>query len=189
MTPSAAPVDPTSGPDSLVGVTGSADQTRQLARAVAPLCMPGDVVLLAGDLGAGKTTFAQGFGAALGITDPITSPTFILVRQYPLDGGDGLRVLLHADVYRLDHLHEIVDLGLGQLVDDGGVALVEWGDAAAPVLGSGALHVRLDADLGTDGDGEDRRLIRVDPVDPTDEAWKRRWGALAGSLARWAVDR
>ncbi len=189
VTTAAGEVARSDGPDALVLATVSADQTRELAGALARLCEPGDVILLAGDLGAGKTTFAQGFGAALGITDPITSPTFILVRQYPLDGGDGLRVLLHADVYRLDHLHEIVDLGLGQLVDDGGVALVEWGDAAAPVLGSGALHVRLDADLGTDGDGEDRRLIRVDPVDPTDEAWKRRWGALAGLLARWAVDR
>ncbi len=100
---------------------------------------PGDVLLLSGDLGAGKTTFAQGFGRALGVDEPVTSPTFTLVRQYETTAGaTGVRNLLHADVYRLDNLGEIVDLGLGQLVEDGGVALVEWGDAAEPVLGRGA---------------------------------------------------
>ena len=105
-------------------------------RPLATVCVPGDVLLLSGDLGAGKTTFAQGFGRALGIDEPITSPTFTLVRQYEMTAGaTGVRMLLHADVYRLDHLGEIADLGLGQLVEDGGVALVEWGDAAEPVLG------------------------------------------------------
>jgi tRNA threonylcarbamoyladenosine biosynthesis protein TsaE len=187
VTQSVAEVTPSGGSDPLVLVTAAADQTRQLAGLIALSCEPGDVLLLAGDLGAGKTTFAQGFGAALGITEPITSPTFVLVRQYPLDGKSGLRVLLHADVYRLDHLHEVVDLGLGQLVDDGGVALVEWGDAAAPVLGAGALHVRLDPEVDLDGLGDDHRRITVEPVDPTDGGWARRWAALAESLARWTV--
>jgi tRNA threonylcarbamoyladenosine biosynthesis protein TsaE len=104
----------------LILATTGADQTRSLARAMAHLCVPGDIVLLAGDLGAGKTTFAQGFGAGLGIDEVITSPTFTLVRQYPVEratGPDGaragIRTLLHADVYRLDHLAEIADLGLG----------------------------------------------------------------------------
>ena len=147
--------------------------------AVALLCVPGDVLLLAGDLGAGKTTFAQGFGAALGITEPITSPTFTLVRQYPVRRGSGLRVLLHADVYRLDHLHEVVDLGLGELVEDGGVALVEWGDAAAPVLGAGALTVRLDGRTGrgtTDRAGDHHRAAAV-------AALAGPWAALAEPLA------
>ena len=139
------------------------------------------MLLLAGGLGAGKTTFAQGFGAGLGVAEPITSPTFVLVRQYPLGGTTPVRVLLHADVYRLDHLHEIVDLGLGELVDDGGVALVEWGDAAEPVLGTGALLVRL-----APADDDDSRLVTVSPVDG---AWSARWPGLADVLEPWLASR
>ena len=108
---------------------------------------PGDVVLLAGDLGAGKTTFAQGFGAgARGSPSPITSPTFTLVRQYPVPAPGGPPVhLLHADVYRLDHLHEIADLGLGELVEDGGWPWWSGGTPPAPVLGQDALTVRLES--------------------------------------------
>jgi tRNA threonylcarbamoyladenosine biosynthesis protein TsaE len=167
-------------------VTTDADQTRSLARAMARLCRPGDIVLLAGDLGAGKTTFAQGFGAGLGIHEVITSPTFTLVRQYPVGratgpdrgSGAGIRTLLHADVYRLDHLAEIADLGLGELVEDGGVALVEWGDAARPVLGRGSLGVRLTVD---DAD-EDQRLI---DIEPTDDVWTARWPALLAAVEPW----
>ncbi|MGD0394615.1 MAG: tRNA (adenosine(37)-N6)-threonylcarbamoyltransferase complex ATPase subunit type 1 TsaE [Acidimicrobiales bacterium] len=180
MTRPAAQVDPTPLPDALVLVTASADQTRRLARAMAPLCRPGDVVLLVGDLGAGKTTFAQGFGAALGVTEPITSPTFVLVRQYPMGDGAPVRVLVHADVYRLDRLHEIVELGLGELVDDGGVALVEWGDAAQPVLGSGALTVKLAMD-----DDDDRRVITISALDGV---WSGRWDGLAQALGSWRAD-
>ncbi len=202
MNPSPAPIDPVPGPEAVVAVTASADETRRLAGALAPLCVPGDVVLLAGDLGAGKTTFAQGFGAALGVTEPITSPTFVLVHQYPLDGAGPVRVLLHADVYRLDRLHEIVELGLGELVEDGGVALVEWGDAAEPVLGSGALTIRLgpadgsddDDDDGDDEDkddgdvdsGDEHRVITVSGVD---DAWAGRWDGLAHALGPWRVAR
>jgi tRNA threonylcarbamoyladenosine biosynthesis protein TsaE len=156
-------------------------ETRTLAGAIAGACVPGDVLLLSGDLGAGKTTFAQGFGAALGVTEPITSPTFTLVRQYPIDTGVAVRTLIHADVWRLDHLHEIVDLGLGELVEDGAVALVEWGDAADPVLGSDALTVDLAA--GTTSD-EDQRVITLRP---SGEGWLSRWDALCASLDRRQV--
>jgi tRNA threonylcarbamoyladenosine biosynthesis protein TsaE len=181
----------------LVVRTDSADQTRSLARAVAPLCVPGDVLLLAGDLGAGKTTFAQGFGAGLGITETITSPTFTLVRPYAVDGpaqgpadeptgatapGAGrrrVRTLLHADVYRLDRLQEITDLGLGELVEDGGVALVEWGDVAEPVLGDGSLAVSL----VTAGHDDHRVIsIRADGA-----AWCSRWATLRAALAPWGA--
>jgi tRNA threonylcarbamoyladenosine biosynthesis protein TsaE len=165
----------------LVATTGSADETRQLAAEIARRCEPGDVILLAGGLGAGKTTFTQGFGSALGIEESITSPTFVLVREYSLDGQRGLRVLFHADVYRLDHLAEIVDLGLGELVEEGGVALVEWGDAASPVLGSGALLVRLSSEESAD---DDHRLIEISSVDG---GWSERWSGLAAALAPWSV--
>ena len=163
----------------LVAVTDSAGATRDLAAALARVCVPGDVLLLSGDLGAGKTTFAQGFGAALGIEEPVTSPTFTLVRQYEVAPGPaGVRTLLHADVYRLDHLGEIADLGLGQLVEDGGVALVEWGEAAEPVLGAGALSLRLEVDA----DDEGRRSVAVSGAGP---GWADRWEALATALAPW----
>jgi tRNA threonylcarbamoyladenosine biosynthesis protein TsaE len=177
----------------LVLHTSSPEETRALAGAVAGICAPGDVLLLAGGLGAGKTTFAQGFGAALGITEPVTSPTFTLVRQYPVPGTDGtgdattVRTLLHADVWRLEHLHEIVDLGLGELVEDGAVALIEWGDAAEPVLGSDALAVDLAASAD-DGDGgdpagdDDRRSLHLAPLGPR---WLLRWDALSRALTPW----
>jgi tRNA threonylcarbamoyladenosine biosynthesis protein TsaE len=179
-------------PDAMVRCrTTDVEGTRSLAGAVAGLCLPGDIVLLAGDLGAGKTAFAQGFGAALGVDEPITSPTFALVRQYSCDHG-AIRTLLHADVYRLDHLQEIVDLGLGELVEDGAVAVVEWGDVAEPVLGSGSLTVHIVAgaadadpanadDVGSD---EDLRSIAVAPIGT---AWDGRWAQLAAALAPWAV--
>jgi len=127
--------------------------TRALAGALAGVARPGDLVLLTGGLGAGKTVFAGGFAAALGIAGPVTSPTFTLVREYPCTGGHGIERLLHADLYRLDHLREVADLALGEVLADGAVALVEWGEVGAPVLmGEGALEVSLTpVDPGADG--------------------------------------
>ncbi len=152
-------------------LTKSAEDTRELAGTMAGLAEPGDVVLLVGDLGSGKTTFAQGFGWGLGVREPITSPTFILVRSYR-----GRLALLHADVYRLDHLQEIVDLGLPELLDEGGVALIEWGDVAAPVLAPEFLEVRLEHANG------DERSIALRPVG---RRWSARWPSIELSLERW----
>jgi len=155
--------------------TKSPDDTRELAGAVAGLARAGDVLLLAGELGAGKTVFAQGFGRALGIEEPITSPSFTLVRIYP-----GRLRLVHADVYRLDHLQEVVDLALPELVDEGAVAVVEWGDVAAPALPADYLEVRLEW-----SEAEDERRVSVGAVGP---AWSARYGALAAALGRWGRD-
>ncbi|MGC8464065.1 MAG: tRNA (adenosine(37)-N6)-threonylcarbamoyltransferase complex ATPase subunit type 1 TsaE [Acidimicrobiales bacterium] len=163
----------------------SPEATRQVAGQVARRARSGDIVVLVGDLGAGKTTFAQGFAAALGVTEPVTSPTFTLVREYTLDGLPGddgpspaLATLFHADLYRLDTLGDVEDLGLAERVEDGGVAVVEWGDLGAPVLGPGVLTVRLEA-----GDEPDERVVVLE-----DEAgrWRDRWDDLVGSLAPWA---
>src|SRR6476469_803716 len=105
--------------------TTSADATRELAGAVANLARTGDLVLLVGDLGAGKTAFTQGFAAALDVDEPITSPTFTLVRTYK-----GRLVLNHLDVYRLENVNEAEALGIGELLEVG-VTLIEWGDTIA----------------------------------------------------------
>ncbi len=129
----------------LVCATDSPAATRELAGRVAPLCRAGDVVLLVGDLGAGKTVFAQGFAAALGVAGPVTSPTFALVRQYRCAAASPVGTLIHADVYRTGSLDEVVDLALAELVEEDAVALVEWGDLAAPALGESALQVAIAA--------------------------------------------
>jgi len=149
-------------------VTRSAEATRALAESLARRSRPGDLVLLVGGLGAGKTTFAQGFARGLGIEGPVTSPTFTLVRQYQSDGGiDGVRHLFHADVYRLDSLAEVIDLGLPEQLEDGGVALIEWGDVAEPVLGPSAMTVQL----RLSGDDEEERTVTVSGRGP---AWEGR---------------
>jgi tRNA threonylcarbamoyladenosine biosynthesis protein TsaE len=123
--------------------TDSAEATRTLAASLAALCRAGDVVLLIGDLGTGKTVFAQGFAAALGVPGPVTSPTFALVRHYHCGPDSPVRTLIHADVYRTGSLNEVVDLALAELVEEDAVAVVEWGELAAPALGDSALEVTL----------------------------------------------
>jgi tRNA threonylcarbamoyladenosine biosynthesis protein TsaE len=171
----------------LVACTSGPGETRALGAALARLLRPGDVVLLTGDLGAGKTVLAQGVAAGLGVTDPVTSPTFTLVRPLPCgpDAGDPagpgpVRTMLHADLYRLDHLRQVVDLGLGELVEDDAVAVVEWGEAAEPLLGRDALAVRLDQ---APSPAEVRSLTFT-----LSGGWEARAGALVAQLAPWAAD-
>ncbi len=153
-------------------LTKSAEDTRELAGALAGVVRPGDVILLGGDLGAGKTTFVQGFGRALGVEEVITSPTFTLVRTYR-----GRLELVHADLYRLDHLKEVVDLGLPELLDEGAVAVVEWGDVAGSIVSPEFLEVRMEL-----GGSEDERRIEVSWVG---EAWSGRASAVSRALERW----
>ncbi|HEY7073622.1 MAG TPA: tRNA (adenosine(37)-N6)-threonylcarbamoyltransferase complex ATPase subunit type 1 TsaE [Acidimicrobiales bacterium] len=157
----------------LTARTSSVDDTQRLAAAVGMLARPGDLVVLAGDLGAGKTAFTQGFGRALDVTEPITSPTFTLAQQY-----DGRMVVHHLDVYRLEQLAEVADLGLSELLDDGGVVLIEWGDAILPVLPNDYLEVRL-----TFGEGDDERELSLRSVGT---AWARRQVSLMHAIAPWA---
>lgn len=161
----------------LVARTIAVGETRDLAAALAALAQPGDLVLLAGDLGAGKTAFAQGFGAGLGVTEPITSPTFTLAQQYA-----GRLTMHHLDVYRLDQLGEVAELGLGELLDDDGVVLIEWGDAIVPVLPSDYLEVRLAFGPGPDADDDERRVV-VRSVGPS---WARRQVSLLHAIEPWA---
>jgi tRNA threonylcarbamoyladenosine biosynthesis protein TsaE len=127
--------------------TASAAETRAVGGAIASCLAPGDVVVLGGDLGSGKTTLAQGIAAGLGVTEPVVSPTFAIVREY---GG---RVpVAHVDVYRLDHVQELHDLGFEEIVDGSRVVLVEWGDLVAPVLPRDRVVVWLrQSDADDDG--------------------------------------
>ena len=148
----------------------SLDVTHSIAAALAGLSRSGDVILLAGEMGAGKTAFAQGFGRALGVTEPITSPTFTLVHSYETGGT----TLHHADLYRLDQLAEVADLAFGELAEFDGIVLVEWGDVVESTFGE-HLVVRLDI---VDGDLASRDITFV----PTGVTWARRWQGLEQSV-------
>ena len=162
--------------------TTSADETKELAAALAELARPGDLLLLVGDLGAGKTAFTQGFGAALGIDELITSPTFTLVNTY-----EGRLELNHLDVYRLGDLAEFEDLGMGEMLDDGSVTVIEWGDAVAPALPSDFLEIRISFDevavaIDPTGASDDVRVLEMVPVGPR---WAARIRAVATAVAPW----
>ncbi len=152
--------------------TTSADSTRDAAAALAELARPGDLLLLVGDLGSGKTAFCQGFGRGLGVDEQITSPTFALVQSYT-----GRLDLNHLDVYRLQQVGEAHDLGLSELLDDGGVTLIEWGDTITAVLPADFLEVHLQAA----GDPEHRSIDLV-AVGPT---WSARVRSVRTALDPW----
>jgi tRNA threonylcarbamoyladenosine biosynthesis protein TsaE len=154
--------------------TKSVDDTRALAAEIAGLATAGDLLILAGDLGTGKTAFAQGFAAGLGVEEPVTSPAFILVRTY-----EGRLPMIHLDVYRLDTMQELTDLGISELLDEGGVTLVEWGDAVAQALPSDFLEIRLEAEGAPDD-----RLLTIRSVGP---GWPPRADALRRAMAPWTV--
>ncbi len=137
-----------------------------MGRALAGRLAVGDVLVLAGDLGAGKTAFTQGLATGLGITDPVTSPTFTIASSYD---GDEL-VLHHLDVYRLDDVAETLDLDLPDLMDSG-VTVIEWGEQIVDALPEERLVIRL-----AYGDGDDDRLLRFEG----DPRWVSRLADLPG---------
>jgi tRNA threonylcarbamoyladenosine biosynthesis protein TsaE len=138
--------------------TRSPEETRTLGAALAPFLVPADVISLSGDLGAGKTVFVQGLGAALGVRERITSPTFTLLNQY-----EGRYQILHLDVYRLVSFQEVLDLGFEELLDPGAVLLVEWGEAVSPLLPE--RHLRIDLQR-SEGLGDSERDVTFVPHGP-----------------------
>lgn len=154
--------------------TETAEETREVGGAIAGLLRPGDAVALTGDLGAGKTTLVQGAARTLGVTDQVVSPTFTLVREY-----EGRVPVAHVDVYRLERIQDVIDLGLEELAGEAGVLFVEWGDAVAALLPDERLEIEL---TGPDP-GSDARRIRIAP---RGSSWRERAERLEGALARWS---
>jgi tRNA threonylcarbamoyladenosine biosynthesis protein TsaE len=143
-----------------------------VAAALEPLLRAGDVLVLAGDLGGGKTAFVQGLARAMGVTGRVTSPTFTLAQTY-----QGRLKLHHLDVYRLDNLRDVVDLDLPELMADDGIVAIEWGELIAPELPRDYLLVRMN--LGSLDDGPD---VRVLDVEPHGTSWASRESAIAEAL-------
>jgi tRNA threonylcarbamoyladenosine biosynthesis protein TsaE len=147
--------------------THDANETHALGQRLGALLRAGDVVVLDGDLGTGKTVVAKGIAVALGITEPVVSPSFTVVRQYA-----GTLPLVHVDVYRIDHLQELYDIGFEELVGDDVITLVEWGDRVSALLPADRLEVVISADT----DDDDTRHVQFDAVG---REWKARRDALA----------
>jgi tRNA threonylcarbamoyladenosine biosynthesis protein TsaE len=152
--------------------SSSPDDTKAIAAALAPLVRPRDLIVLAGEMGAGKTAFAQGLALGLGVDDPVTSPTFTLVRTY-----EGRLPVHHVDVYRLERLVEVHDLGLSELLDGDGAVVIEWGDVVTAALPVDYVEVLMSFALS-----EDERSLVVRPVG---HGWSMRFRAVEDALAAW----
>jgi tRNA threonylcarbamoyladenosine biosynthesis protein TsaE len=165
---------PTTTPVSVT--TNSRHHTAQVGALLAGLVRPGDVVILSGELGAGKTAFSGGFIKALGSDEPVTSPTFTIMREHALPGGG---CVLHLDAYRLESPHDAEDIGLLELLDRGAIAILEWGERIVGALGPDLLMVRL-AHADNDAQADDAQ------DDDADDNTGTRLIEVAGYGSRWA---
>ena len=143
----------------------TAADTHGLGKRLAGLLRAGDLLVLDGPLGAGKTVLVQGLGAGLGVRAPVTSPTFVLARTYP----GGRLPLVHVDAYRIGGALELDDLDLDTDVVDS-VTAVEWGSGVAERLAEGHLSITLSR--STDGD------TRTATLRPEGPDWRSRWSAV-----------
>ena len=155
--------------------THSVEATREVAAALEPLLGAGDVILLSGDLGAGKTAFVQGLAAALGVQEPVTSPTFTLAASY-----EGRLRLHHLDVYRLDNLAEVLDLDQPELLEDDATICIEWGEVVVPELPRDFLRIRIQ--LGHIEDLDDARVLEIEAIGPS---WVARQKQLITAWSQW----
>ncbi|WP_043264870.1 tRNA (adenosine(37)-N6)-threonylcarbamoyltransferase complex ATPase subunit type 1 TsaE [Streptomyces sp. CT34] len=157
----------------------SPDQMRELGRRLAPLLRPGDLVLLTGELGAGKTTLTRGLGEGLGVRGAVTSPTFVIARVHPsLTGGPAL---VHVDAYRLGGgLDEMEDLDLDVSLPES-VVVVEWGEGKVEELSEDRLHVVIGRAVGAAAPG-----WRSGDGHPEDDVDDVREVTVTGVGARWA---
>lgn len=170
-------------------LSSSAGATHDLAANLAGLAQPGDLICLWGELGAGKTVFAKGFGKGLGIQDTISSPTFILMAEYA-----GRLPLFHIDLYRLSGAEDALAGGLLDERQAAGVTLLEWPDRLGSALPPERLDVRLDGPADLVGFADEERRITVSAVGQALERFvvaARMWDAQSGrprQLASARVD-
>jgi tRNA threonylcarbamoyladenosine biosynthesis protein TsaE len=142
-------------------LVGTAADMQALGRRLAGMLRAGDLVLLAGDLGAGKTTLTQGIGAGLGVRGPITSPTFVIARVHPsLVAGPPL---VHVDAYRLAGWDELEDLDLEASLNQA-VTVVEWGTGLVEGLADDRLEITIRRAHGADAESSEVRTVRIRPV-------------------------
>ncbi|WP_412077086.1 tRNA (adenosine(37)-N6)-threonylcarbamoyltransferase complex ATPase subunit type 1 TsaE [Streptomyces xanthophaeus] len=168
---SPAPAPETGFPTETVVTISSPDAMRELGRRIADLLRPGDLVLLTGELGAGKTTLTRGLGEGLGVRGAVTSPTFVIARVHP-SLGDG-PPLVHVDAYRLGGgLDEMEDLDLDVSLPES-VVVVEWGDGKVEELSDDRLHVVIARAVGHEEVLDDVRQVSLRGVGA-------RWSAGAG---------
>lgn len=147
-------------PTEIVAATDA--ETREVGERIAGLVAASDVVLLTGELGAGKTTLTQGLGAALGVRGGVTSPTFVISRVHPSTVGGP--ALVHVDAYRLGDRAELDDLDIDAFVDEA-VTVVEWGEGVAEALSDAWIRVHIRREHGSgEGEGADARVITVSSV-------------------------
>ncbi|MDH6110964.1 tRNA threonylcarbamoyladenosine biosynthesis protein TsaE [Kitasatospora sp. MAP12-15] len=133
----------------------TAERMGELGKRLAGLLRPGDLVLLSGELGAGKTTLTRGLGAGLGVRGAVTSPTFVIARVHPsLVGGPAL---VHVDAYRLGGLDEMEDLDLDVSLPES-VIVVEWGEGKVEDLSESRLELRIERTLGGLEESDERRV-------------------------------
>jgi tRNA threonylcarbamoyladenosine biosynthesis protein TsaE len=156
-------------PPRVLSVTSrSVEETRIIGASLAPVLLPGDVLSLTGDLGAGKTAFVQGLAAASGVQERVTSPSFTIVHQY-----DGRYPLVHLDVYRLDSFQEVLDLGFEEFLDQRSIVAIEWGEAISPLLPR--RHLEVEIRRAEDVEAEEERHIVFRPRGPE---WIRKIQAM-----------
>jgi tRNA threonylcarbamoyladenosine biosynthesis protein TsaE len=167
---------------SLELLTASADETRAIGRVVGATLVPGDLVSLTGDLGAGKTTFVQGAAAGLDVTQPVLSPTFTLIREY-----EGRARIYHMDVYRLETIQDVLDLGFDEMLDARGIVFIEWGDVIESLLPD--AHLQVELRLLDDGPAADHEPNGRRGVSLTGSGllWDERWDHLAELTAPWSA--
>jgi tRNA threonylcarbamoyladenosine biosynthesis protein TsaE len=159
----------------LVLETETAEDTRAAGAQLAGLLRSGDAIVLTGELGAGKTTLVQGIAAGLGAEEHVASPTFTLVREYVT----GRLPVAHVDVYRLERMQDVVDLGLDEVTAGDGVLIVEWGDAVEQILPADRITVEMAA-ADPSGGRDDRRMVVTGKG-----SWAERWEDLAKAMATW----
>jgi tRNA threonylcarbamoyladenosine biosynthesis protein TsaE len=159
--------------------TATADDTRGVGAAIAPLLRISDVVVLTGELGAGKTTLVRGIATGLGAAEHVASPTFTLVREYVT----GRLPVAHVDVFRLDRVQDVVDLALDELEGGACVLIVEWGDAVEELLPDDRLRVELTTEDPV-GETDARRIT----ITSAGASWLERADELAAVTDPWSAE-